>query len=68
MGLDVAVVEAIVADPSKPLEEQAGTIVAVQSQPDFAVFEARVWRVYPRGNAPESVSGLPSFPPQSRGG
>ena len=38
MGLDVAVVEAIVADPSRPLEEQSGTVVAVQAQPDFEVF------------------------------
>jgi cyanophycin synthetase len=39
MGLDVAVVDAIALDPNRPLEEQAGTIVAVQSQPDFTAFE-----------------------------
>jgi cyanophycin synthetase len=32
MGLDVAVVEAIVTDPSRPLEEQAGAVVAVSER------------------------------------
>jgi cyanophycin synthetase len=39
VGLDVADIELGVADPSRPLEEQHGTVIGLQSQPDFSIFQ-----------------------------
>jgi cyanophycin synthetase len=38
VGLDVAGVEVIAVDPSRPLEEQGGVVVSMTAQPDFASF------------------------------
>lgn len=40
VGLDVAAVDVIAADPTRALEEQAGVVVSVSAQPEFASFLA----------------------------
>ena len=38
VGLDVAGVDVIVEDPSRPLEAQGGHVVSLTAQPEFAWF------------------------------